>query len=154
MNEKLEVTLLYVEDEVTTRKTICGMLRRRVHAVHEAGDGREGLVLFREHDPDIVITDSRMPAMDGIEMSIAMKALKPGIPIVFTSAYEEPEFMEQLERIGITSRFVKPIDVKELWIALEAICAELKSPAAGNAACPTRENGFGSRETPQGGGSP
>ncbi len=127
--EKLEVSILYVEDEVITRRMINGILQRRFSVVLEAKDGREGLELFRENNPDIVITDSKMPVMDGVEMSRVMKTLKPDIPIIFTSAYEEPEFIERLEEIGVRWRFVKPIDVKELLGTLESICSDLKSRA-------------------------
>ncbi len=132
MNEKMNIAILYVEDELITRKMINGILRRRYSVVHEAGDGREGLELFLEHDPDVVITDSKMPVMDGIEMSREMKLVKPDIPIIFTTAYEEPEFMEKLDKIGIKWRFVKPIDVKELLETVDNIGRErnLKSDDA------------------------
>ncbi|HET6420852.1 MAG TPA: response regulator [Geobacteraceae bacterium] len=129
INEKLNASILYVEDEVITRRMINGILQRRFTVVLEAKDGREGLELFRQHDPDIVITDSKMPLMDGVEMSRIIKSLKPDIPIIFTSAYEEPEFMEKLDEIGVRWRFVKPIDVKELLNTLECLCLEMKYQA-------------------------
>lgn len=129
MSEKLDVSILYVEDEVITRRMINGILLRRFTVVHEAKDGREGLELFRENKPDIVITDSKMPVMDGIEMSRIIKSANPEIPIIFTSAYEKPEFMEKLDEIGVKWKFVKPIDVKELLGTLESICLEMKSRA-------------------------
>ncbi len=126
MSEKSDVSILYVEDEVITRRMIYGILQRRFTVVLEAKDGREGLELFRENNPDIIITDSKMPVMDGIEMSRIIKSLKPEIPIIFTSAYEEPEFMEKLDEIGVKWRFVKPINVKELLGTLDGICMEIK----------------------------
>ncbi len=125
----MNIEILYVEDELITRRMINGILRRRYSIVHEAGDGREGLELFRIHNPDIVITDSKMPVMDGIEMSREIKLVKPDIPIIFTTAYEEPEFMEKLDQIGIKWRFVKPIDVKELLETIEIIGRDLKLKA-------------------------
>jgi two-component system cell cycle response regulator len=125
MSEKMNIEILYVEDELTTRRMINGILRRRFSIVHEAKDGSEGLELFEKHNPDIVITDSKMPIMDGIEMSRAIKLLNPEIPIIFTTAYEEPEFMEKLDQIGIKWRFVKPIDVKELLGTIKIIGREL-----------------------------
>ncbi len=124
INEKLDASILYVEDEAITRRMINGILRRKFTVVIEAKDGREGLELFRENDPDIVITDSKMPVMGGIEMSRIIKTLKPEVPIIFTSAYEEPEFMAELDEIGVEWKFVKPIDVKQLLNTLESICLE------------------------------
>jgi YesN/AraC family two-component response regulator len=129
IGEKLKASILYVEDEVITRRMVNGILQRRFAVVFEAKDGREGLELFRKNNPDIVITDSKMPAMDGIEMSRIIKSLKPEIPIIFTSAYEEPEFMETLDEIGVKWKFVKPIDVKELLNTLESICLGMKYQA-------------------------
>jgi two-component system cell cycle response regulator len=121
MSEKMDIKILYVEDELTTRKMINGILQRRFSIVYEAKDGREGLEFFRQYSPDIVITDSKMPVMDGIEMSREIRLMKPEIPIIFTTAYEEPEFMEKLDQIDIKWRFIKPIDVKELLTTIEII---------------------------------
>ncbi len=119
--EKLDLSILYVEDELVTRRMVNGILQRRFSTVYQAQDGREGLELFQAYNPDVVITDSKMPAMDGIEMSRIIKSLKPETPIIFTSAYEEPEFMEKLDQIGVQRKFVKPIELKELLKALENI---------------------------------
>ncbi len=129
MSEKMNIKILYVEDELTTRRMIIGILRRKFSIVHEAKDGREGLALFRKHNPHIVITDSKMPLMDGIEMSREIKLMYPEIPIIFTTACEEPEFMEKLDQIGIKWRFVKPIDVKELLGTIEIIGMDLELKA-------------------------
>lgn len=118
--EPLDISILYVEDELITRATIHRMLKSRYRTILLAGDGREGLELFREHQPDIVITDTRMPVMDGLRMSRAIRETHPDLPIIFTTANEDPEFFEETRRIGITRNIIKPIMLKELFAALES----------------------------------
>jgi two-component system cell cycle response regulator len=119
--EKLDISILYVEDELVARRMVTGILQRRFSIVYQAKDGKEGLESFRQHGPDIVVTDSRMPEMDGIEMAKAIKVISPETPIIFTSAYADIEFMEKLEQIGIAGSIVKPIVVKELLNMLEKV---------------------------------
>lgn len=119
--EPLDITILYVEDELITRATIHRMLKARYKTILLAGDGKEGLELFRQHQPDIVITDTRMPVMDGLKMSRAIRDTHPQLPIIFTTANEDPEFFEETRRLGITRNIIKPIMLKELFAALESV---------------------------------
>ena len=87
--EKLKLCVLYVEDEDVVRNTIYEMLRRRITDVYVASDGREGLAVFQEHKPDLVISDIRMPHMDGLEMISNIKRLNSDVQIIITSAHSE-----------------------------------------------------------------
>ena len=61
--------VLYVEDEEFHREQLGIFLKRRVGKLYLAENGKDGLNKFKEFNPDIVITDLKMPEMDGIEMS-------------------------------------------------------------------------------------
>jgi CheY-like chemotaxis protein len=117
----LDISILYVEDEIITRTTIHKMLRMRYATIYLAGDGREGLDLFRKHRPDIVVTDTRMPVMDGLKMCWEIRSTHPDIPIIFTTANEDQEFLEETRRLGVSRNIIKPILLKELFAALEEV---------------------------------
>src|SRR5512137_1772326 len=72
--EKRAARILYVEDELIVRSTMHKMLQSRYSTIYLADNGKEGLELFRTHRPDVVITDARMPGMDGLAMSKAIRA--------------------------------------------------------------------------------
>ena len=60
------LSLLLVEDDVITREVLARFLSRRLASVFTAGDGVEGLRLFREKAPDLIVADINMPEMDGL----------------------------------------------------------------------------------------
>jgi YesN/AraC family two-component response regulator len=123
--ELLDISVLYVEDEMITRKIVCDILQRRFKNVYQAKDGREGLEIFMLHGPQIVVTDSRMPLMNGFDMARAIKEIKPETPIIFTSACEDCDFRNKIKEIGIVGNVAKPIVVKELLELLENISSNL-----------------------------
>lgn len=126
MNEpgRSEISLLYVEDEPAAREEILIFLQRRAYAVFAATNGREGLELFREKRPDIVITDIRMPVLDGLEMSKQIRAIDRDAKIIVTSAHGDAAYLMQAIAVGIDAYVMKPVETGKL---LEAIrkCAEV-----------------------------
>jgi YesN/AraC family two-component response regulator len=108
------VSVLYVEDDAVTREEISLFLTRRAQTVIVAKDGAEGLELFRRHAPDIVLTDIRMPLMDGLKMGRSIRRENKGIPIIVTSAYSDTPYMLDAIDIGIDQYVMKPIDTAKL----------------------------------------
>jgi len=124
--EPLDITILYVEDELITRATIHRMLKARYKTILLASDGKEALELFQLHKPDIVITDTRMPVMDGLKMCRAIRETHPDLPIIFTTANEGSEFIEETRQLGITWNIIKPIMLKELFAALDSVISGMQ----------------------------
>ncbi len=114
----IDLSVLYVEDEATTRELVSAMLQRRVKTLHLAGNGREGLALFREHSPDIVITDINMPVMDGLEMAREIKNSDRTCMIIVTTAYHDSGHLMKAIDIGVDQYVVKPIEAERLFAAL------------------------------------
>ena len=103
-------TILYVEDEEGVRKGYEKALRRHAKELYVACDGEEGLSLFIKYQPDIVITDINMPKKNGIEMSKAIKKIKPDQQIIITTAHSETShFMEAID-LQISGYLLKPVD--------------------------------------------
>ncbi|MDD2319849.1 MAG: response regulator [Geobacteraceae bacterium] len=126
-NDRVHLSILYVEDELITRMTIHKILASRYATIYLARDGREGLDIFEQHGPDIIITDTRMPVMDGLKMSRAIRAINPEVPIIFTTANEDAEFIEETRQLGITRNIIKPILLKDLLATVEEVAGKILS---------------------------
>ena len=117
-----QVRVLYVEDEAPTREELCEFLRRRAGKIYTAQNGKEGLALYEEYLPDIVIADLFMPEMDGIEMVRRIKkAHFPGPSVIITSAIGDVNVILGAVDAGIDKYIIKPIDIGELLTSLQQL---------------------------------
>jgi YesN/AraC family two-component response regulator len=116
--KKIDVSVLYVEDEPVTRSTIAAMLERQITTVLQAGNGREGLESFQAHRPEVVVTDIRMPVMSGLDMAREIKALAPRTHVIVTTAHNDTEFFLDAIDIGIDQYVLKPVDRDRLFAAI------------------------------------
>ena len=83
-------TILYVEDDHEVRLGYSKALSRIAKTLYTANDGEEGLRLFNEYTPDIVITDLKMPHKCGIEMTKEIRKINPEQVVLFTTAHTDP----------------------------------------------------------------
>jgi len=112
--EKYDISLLYVEDEQSTREQVSGLLRRIVSTLYVASDGVEGLALYRQNMPDVVLSDIMMPRMDGLEMAGQIRMIKPDCHIIVLTAYSDTEYLLECIAIGISQFAQKPVDFAKL----------------------------------------
>ncbi len=128
INEILEysnnLTVLYAEDDKAIREHMLESLEDVFHKVIAAEDGEDGLAKYQayfetEHRyPDIVITDIRMPKVDGIAMSRNILKLNPGQIIIVLSAHNESEQLLEIINLGINHFLLKPLHPKRLYETL------------------------------------
>lgn len=120
--------LLMVEDDPVARTVILRMVERRFPncVVHEAENGKEGLRLFEEHRPDIVVTDINMPEMDGVAMARAIRELDAGATFIVLTAYGNQRFVDELSAVGYCAYLLKPVNFKELFATIEKCFSELR----------------------------
>ncbi len=125
MNEgdRFDISVLYAEDDEATREEVGLFLNRRVRTLVTAANGQEGLQRFREERPDVVVTDIRMPVMDGLQMARIMRSEDRGTLIVVTTAHSDVSSMLEAIDIGVDQYVIKPIETWKLLAALEK-CAE------------------------------
>ncbi len=123
-----------VEDEIIMREGIRNNIdweKEGFEFVGEASDGELAYPLIQDSKPDILITDIRMPFMDGLELSRRVKEEMPDIKIIVLSGYDEFEYAREGIRIGITEYLLKPIDGNKLLEAVkrvaQLICSEQES---------------------------
>lgn len=128
MNEHLlqRMSVLYVEDDEVTKKNLTRFLERRVGRLFVAEDGERGVELFREHKPDILITDIRMPRMDGLTMIRRIREVVDQVPVVITTAYSDVDYLMQAIDLGVDKFIKKPIVHKQLLYTLEQIAVYLQ----------------------------
>ena len=89
--------------------------------VGEAPDGEMALPMIRDTNPDIVITDIKMPFMDGLELCRVLKTQMPWIGIIVLSGYDEFEYARQCIQLGVREYLLKPISSADLKEALDKI---------------------------------
>ncbi len=94
--------------------------------VGEAPDGEMALPIIRDTNPDIVITDIKMPFMDGIELCRTLRAQMPWIGIIVLSGYDEFEYARQCLQLGVREYLLKPIDSENLREALDKVSKQLE----------------------------
>ncbi len=122
--EKLKnSTILYIEDDDITRENISSYLKRKCKTFYEACDGEQGLKLFQEHNPDIIITDIEMPNLNGLDMAKKIRKLSAKVQIIITTAYTSNEYLLDAVNLHLVKYIVKPISLPKLNDAL-AQCEE------------------------------
>jgi YesN/AraC family two-component response regulator len=121
------LSILLVEDEEIARGSLGRMLAMKFPEarLYTAENGRAGLELFREHLPQLVITDINMPQLNGIEMAGQIRATHPDVKIIFLSAHSEAKFLRDAENIGIPHYVMKPVDRYELFTAIGSCLDQL-----------------------------
>ncbi len=118
LEELKSLAVLYVEDEPEVREQLTKSLRRRVGQLWVAQDGQQGLELFRQQRPQLVVTDILMPRMDGLAMAASIRELDGAVPIVVTTAFEQIDYLLRSIEIGVDEYITKPIDLEKLYAAM------------------------------------
>ncbi|MES0489877.1 MAG: response regulator [Leptospirales bacterium] len=120
-----DLKILIVEDEKTIRDQFKIILNRMFKTVYEAENGKMGIEIYLAWKPDIVITDIRMPVMDGLEMISEIKNINPSVPIVVVTAYSDQEYLMKAINLNVEKFITKPIDVSILKESLKPIATAI-----------------------------
>ncbi|MBE5908062.1 MAG: response regulator [Lachnospiraceae bacterium] len=120
--------ILIVEDEIRIREGIVKLLTKldpSYEVVGEAIDGTQGLQMCEETQPDLVITDIRMPNMDGLEMLSAIYSRNMNPKAIVLSAYSEFEYARGAMKMGVTEYLLKPVSLMEFSRAMENVAEQI-----------------------------
>ena len=122
------ISLLVVEDDKDAIEVICSLIPLKFPdiTIYVALNGSQGEQLFKEHVPDIVITDINMPGMDGIRMVRNIKAVKAGTRFIVLSGYSDKIHRDIFNHIGISDYILKPTEFNKLFAAIAKCIAEIK----------------------------
>lgn len=109
--------LLIVDDEELTRDGLIHSINWKslgIDTIYEADDGFNGLALAKQHAPEIILSDVRMPRMDGIEMAHKIREIMPDCSIIFMSGFSDKSYLKAAIRLKAISYVEKPIDPIEI----------------------------------------
>lgn len=122
------IKVFLVEDEIIIRSGIKQSIdweKEGYEFVGEASDGELAYPMILKEKPDILLTDIRMPFMDGLELSRLVKQELPNIKILILSGYDEFEYAKEAIQIGVSEYLLKPISSVKLLEVLGTIKKEI-----------------------------
>jgi two-component system NtrC family response regulator/two-component system response regulator HydG len=108
-----------IDDEVNAAAALETLLKEDGYEAARANDARSGLLLVEKTDPDVVLTDLRMPGMDGLELLASIKKTRPETMVVLMTAYGTVKTAVKAMKLGAEDYLGKPIDVEELEVVLQ-----------------------------------
>jgi DNA-binding response OmpR family regulator len=112
MNQGLSI--LVVDDDRRMTRTLADILVMSGHTVMEASSGPDALEKVRTMNFDCVLTDIKMPEMDGVELHRRLRDIQPGLPVLLMTAYAAEELIRQGLTEGAAGVFDKPLDINYL----------------------------------------
>ena len=124
-----EIKVFLVEDEMVIRRGIKNSIdweKEGYIFCGEASDGELAYPMIIKEKPDILITDIRMPFMDGLELCKLVKTELPNIKILILSGYDEFDYAKEAIRLGVTEYLLKPISSGKLLEALNGVSESIR----------------------------
>ena len=121
-------SLIIVDDEDITKMAICGYIQKRHPQFEISGlfdNGAEALNYLREHPVHVVITDIRMPRVDGLQLAKYIYENLPGTIVIIVSGYGEFEYARKDINYGVSTYLLKPLNFQELSDNLEKLTKRL-----------------------------
>lgn len=122
--------VMIIDDEPIIRKGIKNILNWEQFGCKicaEASDGEEGISLIKKYMPDILITDIRMPEVDGLTMINNVKDLIPDCKIIVLTGYRDFDYIQEALKLGVFDFVLKPSKIEELTTIVQRAVHELKS---------------------------
>lgn len=122
--------VMIIDDEPIIRKGIKNILDWKKFGCEicaEASDGEEGIALINEKRPDILITDIRMPGIDGLKMISNVKDLIPDCKIIILTGYRDFDYVQEALKLRVFDFVLKPSKIEDLTTIIHRAVEELKS---------------------------
>ena len=107
-------TILYIEDDEGVRTINSRFLTRMFDELYEAKDGQEGYELYLKYHPDIILTDIKMPRMDGITLSKKIRQTDKTTKIIISTAFSDKSYLMEAIELNLEKYIVKPITSRNL----------------------------------------
>jgi CheY-like chemotaxis protein/nitrogen-specific signal transduction histidine kinase len=119
---------LIIDDEAPIRDLLAELLSSQGHVVFTAPSGKEGLEIFQNQAPDLVITDLGMPQMSGWEVATTVKKVNPTTPVILMTGWGVTLDSDEVRKKGIEMVITKPFQIAELQKILNGMIELLRDP--------------------------
>jgi len=126
MNELKNLKILYIDDEENIRLNAIEYLSFYCDSVYGAKDGIEGLEVYTKINPDIIITDIKMPKLNGLEMVRKIRKTDNSTRIIVATAFLETSYLLQAIDLGLVKYLIKPITADKILPVLKTCLLDLK----------------------------
>lgn len=107
-------TFLIVDDNKTSADTLSALVKRRGHAIHTAYDGRQALSVMEAEPVDVLVTDLKMPEMDGMQLLRAVRDRWPDVVVIVVTAHGSVGSAVEAMKAGAFDFVTKPLDINEM----------------------------------------
>ena len=122
------IKLLYVEDDEIARENAVEYLENYFNTIYEASNAIDALKLYKEHKPNIIISDISMPKLNGLEFVKEIRKTDKKTQIILVTAFCTKEYLLEAIELGLVKYLVKPVEENSLKdalnLCLEAICED------------------------------
>jgi DNA-binding NtrC family response regulator len=119
-----ELEILIVDDEDEMRETLCEILQDAGHGVHDAADGNKALRLTQSRHFDVIVTDIRMPGLDGFELFRRLRQQSPTTEVIIVTNHGDVAQAVAAMKEGAYDYLAKPFQADELLLRVERIAAQ------------------------------
>jgi two-component system, OmpR family, response regulator VanR len=121
-------TILVAEDDLISCHTMVAVLEMLFDKVHSTDNGREAYEIYESESPDIILTDIKMPHMDGITLARKIRREDYNIPIILLTGFAELEFAISAANLSVDGYLIKPTGFEQLTATLRKAIQRVSSP--------------------------
>ncbi|HHD82259.1 MAG TPA: EAL domain-containing response regulator [Campylobacterales bacterium] len=121
-----DFSILYIDDDKVAQNLINKLLQTYFKKVYIANDGVDGMQLYHEKNPDIVLSDISMPNMNGLEVAKEIKKYNPYQKIALLTSYNDIDYLNNAINLGVNKYILKPLDSKKMFEDLDELVELLK----------------------------
>lgn len=131
LEQTKRLSLLLVEDNEAFRSRIVSVLEEYFYRVDAAIDGSDGIEKYnhyyhsKQKHYDLVISDIRMPHMNGVELTEQIRAIREDQPIIILSAHTEADYLLSLINLGVAQFITKPVQYPQMFDTLYKVCSKI-----------------------------
>ncbi|MVP02529.1 response regulator [Paenibacillus lutrae] len=114
----MDKKILIVDDQNGIRMLLTEVFSSEGYQTYQAPNGKIALEIVREHAPDLVLLDMKIPGMDGLDILKHVKKIDSSIKVIMMTAYGELDMIKEATELGAIMHFTKPFDIDELRLAV------------------------------------